>query len=103
MLITSLQHFYDLNYRWREAKENILKRAQENKSYYDAKLKKPNEIKIGDNVRIRQPQTRTGLKKKLRNDNFSEFARVTNILPHQNIEVVIKNKKKNKFKKYKKS
>ena len=51
------------------AKHKIEKQVAVNKKAYDDKHKnKPVKYKVGDFVRIKLPQTKVGLKKKLRND-----------------------------------
>ena len=85
----------DLMYRWKEAKDKIVKQAEINKEYYDSKYQKePVKFKENDLVRIRQPQTKIGLKKKLRNDLYSEPVRINKVVSDQNVEIEINNKKK---------
>ena len=55
------------------ARWNIEKHAEYSKQLYDSKYKKSQPVyKEGDSVRIKRPLTQTALKKKLRNDNWSD-------------------------------
>ncbi|RNA21376.1 hypothetical protein BpHYR1_024647, partial [Brachionus plicatilis] len=66
--------------------------AEVNKKVYDSKYKrKPLTYNVGDQVRVKLPQTRIGLKKKLRNDLWSEPLKITKVISEQNIEVMGKN------------
>ena len=85
----------DLHTNWMLAKNRIDKQAEINKKIYDSKYKqKPTTYNVGDEVRVKVPQTKIGLKKKLRNDLWSEPLKITKVISEQNIEVVDKNRKK---------
>ena len=59
----------DLNEQWKEAKRQIIQQAKKNKEIYDSKYQKDKPVyKVGDEIRIKQPATKVGLKRKLRND-----------------------------------
>jgi hypothetical protein len=59
----------DLNYGWMEAKRQINMQAELNKSLYDGKyFKEPPSYQEGESIRLKQPQKKTGSKKKLRNE-----------------------------------
>ena len=84
----------NIHENWLCAKANLVKQGIINKKYYDSKNKiKQNSYKIGDQVRIKQPQTKIGLKKKLRNDLWSDPFEVTRVISNQNIEVKLRNNK----------
>jgi hypothetical protein len=79
----------NLHTRWLEAKHHILKQAEINKDIYDSKYpnKDPPSYKEGDLIRVYKPQTKIGLKKKLRNDKWSEPLRISKVLSEKNVEV----------------
>ena len=78
----------DINYGWKEAKRQILKQATISKTRYDSKYtSKPTEYEVGDEVRIKQPQTKIGLKKKLRKDIWSEPRKITRVISPENVEI----------------
>ena len=84
----------DLNYGWMEAKRQINKQAELNISLYDGKyFKEPPSYQEGDSVRLKQPQTKTGLTKKLRNDKRSEPYTVKRVISPQNVEIRLGNNK----------
>ncbi len=63
----------NMHFRWQEAKRCIEKAAERNKRIYDSRNKDPVEVyKVNDYVRVKQPLTEIGLKKKLRGDLWSE-------------------------------
>lgn len=85
----------NLHWRWLEAKENIVKQAEINKERYDRKYDHPPpKYRVGDLVRIKQPQTKIGLKCKLRNDLWSDPYPITRVTSEQNVEVKINEKTK---------
>lgn len=85
----------DLHWRWAEAKRNIMKQAEINKQRYDRKYdSQPIEYRVGDQVRIKQHQTKVGLTKKLRNDLWSEPYPITRVMNEQNIEIDINGNRK---------
>ena len=85
----------DLHNNWLLAKHKIVKQAEKNKKLYDAKYKKsPPKYEVNEKVRIHKPQTKVGLKKKLRNDLWSEPVKISKVISDQNIEVEWNNKKK---------
>ena len=85
----------NLHENWLLAREKIGKQAEISKRLYDSKYKtKPVKYKIGDLVRVYVPQTRSGLKKKLRNDLWSEPWEISKVLSEQNIEIVLNGKYK---------
>ena len=58
------------------------------KTLYDDKYSRPPVVyKEGEEVRLKQPQTKVGLKKKLRNDNWSEPRTITKVINDQNLEI----------------
>ncbi len=78
----------DINYGWMEAKRKILKQADINIKRYDSKYAKdPIQYKEGDLVRVKQPQTKVGLKKKLRRDLWSQPRTVTKVVSPENVEI----------------
>ena len=85
----------DLNEQWREAKRHIIKQAEINKESYDSKyLKRQPVYKEGDEVRVKQLATKVGLKRKLRNDLWSDAYKITKVVSPTNVEIQFKNKKK---------
>lgn len=85
----------DLHRRWKEAKDNVLKHAEINKDNYDSKYqRKPVKYNDDDFVRLKIHTTKPGLKKKLRNDLYSEPVKINKVLSDQNVEVKIGNKNK---------
>ena len=85
----------DLNEQWREAKRNIIKQAEVNKESYDSKyLKNQPVYKEGDEVRVKQLATKIGLKRKLRNDLWSDAYKITKVVSPTNVEIQFKNKTK---------
>ncbi len=57
----------NLHAAWVEAKRNVERQARINKTYYDSKYITPAPTyKIGDYIRIKQPKTKTGLKKEVK-------------------------------------
>jgi hypothetical protein len=85
----------NLHQRWQEAKDKIVKAAKMNKEYYDNKyIRQPTKYCVGDWIRVKQPQTKVGLKRKLRNDFWSDPYRITNVLSEQNVEIDYKGQKK---------
>jgi hypothetical protein len=84
----------NLHERWNEAKRNILKHAVYNKKKYDSKYESPPpSYEVGDYVRIKQHLTPVGLKKKLRNNNWSELLEVNKVVSKQDIEIKLPNGK----------
>ena len=79
---------------WAEAKRQVIKQAKKSKETYDSKLKTPSTFKEGDLVRLNNPVTKVGLKKKLRNDIWSAIAKVKRVVSPQNLEIEINNKTK---------
>ena len=78
----------DINYGWIEAKRQIIKQAEKNKNYYDSKYKnEPVRYSVNDQVRVKQMKTKRGLRKKLRNDLWSEPQIITKVLSEQNVEL----------------
>ena len=78
----------DINYGWVEAKRQIIEQAAINKKKYESKYQaEPVEYRVGEEVRLRQPQTQVGLKKKLRNDFWSQPKEITKLISPQNIEI----------------
>ena len=78
----------DIHNGWLEAKRQILIHGNKNKTLYDDKYSRPPVVyKEGEEVRLKQPQTKVGLKKKLRNDNWSEPRTITKVINDQNIEI----------------
>ena len=76
----------DIHNGWLEAKRQI--HGNKNKTLYDDKYSRPPVVyKEGEEVRLKQPQTKVGLKKKLRNDNWSEPRTITKVINDQNIEI----------------
>lgn len=60
------QFIQNLHEKWLDARCKIVKQAEINKKYYDQKYKSPPpSFKPNDGVRIKQPQTKTNLKKYL--------------------------------------
>ena len=85
----------DLHTNWLLAKNRICKQAEINKNLYDSKYKKPpTAYNVGDKVRVYKPQTIVGLKKKLRNDLWSEPCRINKVMSDQNVEIEHNNKRK---------
>ena len=85
----------NLNEQWREAKRNIIKQAEVNKESYDSKyLKNQPVYKEGDEVRVKQLATKVGLKRKLRNDLWSDAYKITKVVSPTNVEIQFKNKTK---------
>ena len=85
----------DLNEQWREAKRNTIKQAEVNKESYDSKyLKNQPVYKEGDEVRVKQLATKVGLKRKLRNDLWSDAYKITKVVSPTNVEIQFKNKTK---------
>lgn len=85
----------NLHWRWAEIKKKIQNSAEINKEIYDNRKKSgSNPFRVGDFVRIKNQQTKTGLKTKLRNDMWSDPVKVTRIVSDQNIEVDLKGEKK---------
>lgn len=85
----------DLHYGWREAKRIIEENAKRMKETYDKVYQRPPPVySVGDAVRIKRPQTKVGLKKKLRNDRWSEPVEVTRVLSDQNVEIKLHDKLK---------
>ena len=85
----------DLHESWLEAKRHLSKQAEVNKSKYDSHYdRKPVSYVENDWVRMKKFQTKPGLKKKLRNDHWSEPVQVKKVLSDQNVEVAIGNKRK---------
>lgn len=85
----------DLHWRWREAKRNIIKYAEINKERYDRKYdNKPIKYQVGDLIRLKMPQTKIGLKSKLRNDKWSEPLEIKKVISDQNVEVTWNDKAK---------
>ena len=79
----------ELYLNWILARNKIDGQADTNKRIYDSKYKsKQVSFKVGDKVRVKMPQTKVGLKKKLRNDLWSDPVKRNKI--KQKIE--IKNK-----------
>ena len=59
-----------------------------NKEYYDNKyLRQPTKYRVGDWIRVKQPQTKVGLKRKQRNDFWSDPYMITNVLSEQNVVI----------------
>lgn len=84
-----------MNEQWREAKRNIIKQAEVNKESYDSKyLKNQPVYKEGDEVRVKQLATKVGLKRKLRNDLWSDAYKITKVVSPTNVEIQFKNKTK---------
>jgi transposase InsO family protein len=84
----------NLNASWIEAKENLIKHAEANKRLYDSKhSKRPMNFEEGKFVREKQQLTKIGLKKKLRNDFWSEPREITKVISEQNIEIKMPNGK----------
>jgi hypothetical protein len=78
----------DLHSGWVEAKRQLMKQAETSKAIYDSKyVFSPPVYKVGDWVRVKRPQTRIGLKTKLRKDLWSEPFQITRVLSNKNIEV----------------
>ena len=78
----------NLRWRWEEIKKKIESTAEITKEAYDNKKKsESNPYSVGDLVRIKNHVTKTGLKKKLRNDLWSDPIKVTKIVSDQNIEI----------------
>ena len=85
----------NLHRRWKEAKESIVRHAENSKRLYDNKYQKPPPLfKTGDLVRVKQPLTKIGLKKKLRNDHWSEPMEIKNVPSEQNVEIQLPNGKR---------
>ena len=85
----------DLHWGWREAKRNIIKYAEINKERYDRKYdNKPIKYQVGDLIRLKMPQTKIGLKSKLRNDKWSEPLEIKKVISDQNVEVTWNDKAK---------
>lgn len=85
----------DLHNNWLLAKHKIVKQAEINEKLYNSKYKKPHpEYKENEYVRIFKPQTKIGLKKKLRNDLWSEPVKINKVISKQNVEVLYNNKRK---------
>jgi predicted aspartyl protease len=71
-----------IQYGWKEAKRQIEIQAKLNKERYDSKyVKPPVEYKVGDEIRVKQPQTKVGLKKKLRNDHWGPPRKIIGVSP----------------------
>ena len=84
-----------MNEQWREAKRNIIKQAEVNKESYDSKyLKNQPVYKEGDEVRVKQFATKVGLKRKSRNDLWSDAYKITKVISPSNVEIQFKNKTK---------
>ncbi len=78
----------DINYGWVEAKRQIIEQAALNKKAYVWKYQtEPVEYNVGDRIRLRQPETQIGLKKKLRNDIWSEPKVISKVISPQNNEI----------------
>jgi hypothetical protein len=85
----------NLHESWVQAKANILRAAEINKKHYDKKYdKEPPVFKEGEYVRLRQFPTKIELKKKLRNDHYSDLVQITKVISNQNVEIKLKNKSK---------
>jgi hypothetical protein len=84
----------NLHERWQDAKERIMKQAEINKEIYDNKYEKePPKYQVGEEVRVKQPLTRVGLKAKLRNDHWSQPMEIQKVLSKQNIAIKLPNGK----------
>jgi hypothetical protein len=82
----------DFHNGWIEARRQIALQAEINKNNYDSKYQsKPPKYEAGNEVRVKQPQTKLGLKKKVRKDLWSAPCKITKVLNDQN--VVLDNKK----------
>ncbi|CAF1114090.1 unnamed protein product [Brachionus calyciflorus] len=78
----------NLHENWLLARTKIIKQAKINKLNYDSKYKLgPPKYKIGEEVRIKLPQTKIGLKPKLRNDKWSEPRKIRNVITAQNVSL----------------
>ena len=77
-----------------EAKRQIELQASEAKRIYDGKYKKFPIYKENELARIKNPVTKIGLKKKLRNDKWGNPVKIVRVSSPQNIEVEIKDKRK---------
>jgi hypothetical protein len=85
----------NLHNNWLLAKSKIVKQAEANKKAYDSKYKHPPiKYKEGEEIRLKRPQTIVGLKKKLRNDLWSEPYKITKVISDQNVEIDLGNTKK---------
>ena len=83
----------ELRYGWYEAKRNIQKQAEIAKKTYGKYQADPPTYKIGDLIRIRQPLTKIGLKKKIRNDIWSDPMEITRCVSSRTVEVKLPNGK----------
>ena len=82
------QFIQNLHEKWLEARTKIIEKAEINKKYYDKKYKLPPPIfKTNEEVRIKQPQTKINLKKKLRNDLWSKPYKIIDVVSNQNLVV----------------
>ena len=78
----------NLHWRWREIKAKIEEAAEINKEIYENKnICMSNPFRVGEFVRIKRQETKPGLKKKLRNDFWSDPVEITKINSDQNITV----------------
>ena len=81
----------DINQAWRDAKFNIEKAQLENERVYNKKYEnvrnKASEIKVGDMVRLENPVTKIGRKKKLRSDLWKGPFKVTNLNELGNVQL----------------
>ncbi|CAF0859482.1 unnamed protein product [Brachionus calyciflorus] len=89
------QFIQNIHEKWLEARSKIVEKAEINKKYYDKKYKLTQPIfKPNEEVRIKQPQTKINLKKKLRNDLWSDPVKIVDVLSNQNILIENKGKRK---------
>jgi hypothetical protein len=84
----------NLHERWQDAKARIIKQGEINKEIYDSKYERdPPVYQEGEEVRIKQPLTKVGLKSKLRNDHWSKPLEIQKVLSKQNIAIKLPNGK----------
>ena len=84
----------NLHSNWLEAKRRIVKQAEINKKQYDAKYQKePPNYRVIELNRLKQPATKVGLKKKLRNDLWSKPFKIIRVISPQNVEIALNGNK----------
>ena len=86
----------NIDQAWKEAKSNITKAQENSKRLYNSKYKNLNqsttlEVKIGDKVRLENPVTKVGLKKKLRKNLWEGPYDVTGTNKLGNVQLQVKN------------
>lgn len=80
----------DLYEEWKEAKKLIKEQGNQSKETYDNRYKRPPiQYNVGNQVRVYKPQTKAGLKTKLRNDLWSDKVEVVEVPSKQNVKILL--------------